>query len=105
MDSDDDQVIAVVDDDDAVRDSMAFLLLATGHKVSTYASANEFLANCDIGHVAGLILDHHMPNVTGLELLSELRNKGWRSPVLLVTGSPSPDILERADRLKVISRW
>ncbi len=53
-------VIAVVDDDDAVRDSLAFLLTVSGHRVASYASAADFLERCDLGNVAGLILDHHM---------------------------------------------
>jgi two-component system, LuxR family, response regulator FixJ len=95
------RVIAVVDDDDAVRESLAFLLTVSGHKVATYASAADFLDQCDLGHVAGLILDHHMPQQTGLELLARLREDGRTLPVLLVTGSPSPEIVARAGALGV----
>jgi len=95
------RVIAVVDDDEAVRDSLAFLLTVTGHKVAAYASAADFLDRCDLSQVAGLILDHHMPQKTGLELLATLREDGRTLPVLLVTGSPSPDIVARAGTLGV----
>ncbi|HVC59413.1 MAG TPA: response regulator [Acetobacteraceae bacterium] len=95
------RVIAVVDDDDGVRDSLAFLLTVAGHKVAAYASAAEFLERCDLNHVAGLILDHHMPQQTGLELLARLRGDGRNVPVLLLTGSPSPDIVARAGMLGV----
>jgi two-component system, LuxR family, response regulator FixJ len=94
-------VIAVVDDDDAVRESMAFLLTVTGHKVDAYASAADFLERCNLCRVAGLILDHHMPKQTGLELLARLRDDGRTLPVLLVTGSPSPEIVARAGALGV----
>lgn len=94
-------VIAVVDDDDAVRESLAFLLTVTGHKVAVYASAADFLEQCDLRQVAGLILDHHMPKQTGLELLARLREEGRTLPVLLVTGSPSPEIVARAGALGV----
>jgi two-component system, LuxR family, response regulator FixJ len=94
-------VIAVVDDDDAVRESLAFLLTVSGHAVAVYASAADFLAHCDLGDVAGLILDHHMPQQTGLELLARLREDGRNLPVLLVTGSPSPEIVARAGALGV----
>lgn len=94
-------MIAVVDDDEAVRDSLAFLLTVSGHRVAVYASAAEFLEQCDLRRVAGLILDHHMPQQTGLELLAKLRRDGRTLPVLLVTGSPSPDIVERAGALGV----
>ena len=69
--------------------------------MAVYASAAEFLAGCNLCRVAGLILDHHMPKVTGLELLALLREEGLRLPVLLVTGSPSPEILARANTLGV----
>lgn len=94
-------VIAVVDDDDAVRDSLAFLLTVSGHRVVAYASAADFLAQCNLCNVAGLILDHHMPKQTGLELLARLREDGRTVPVLLVTGSPSPEIVARAGALGV----
>ena len=95
------RMIAVVDDDEAVRDSLAFLLSVSGHYVSAYASAADFLERCDPSQMDGLILDQHMPKQTGLELLARLRQQGQTLPVLLVTGSPSPDILERAGALGV----
>ena len=70
------RVIAVVDDDEAVRESLAFLLTVSGHDVAAYGSAAEFLEQCDLGSVAGLILDHHMPKQTGLELVARLRAGG-----------------------------
>ena len=81
--------------------SLAFLLTVSGHKVAAYASAADFLEQCDLGNVAGLILDHHMPRQTGLELLARLREDGRTLPVLLVTGSPSPEIVARAGALGV----
>lgn len=95
------RMIAVVDDDEAVRDSFAFLLSVSGHRVTAYESADDFLEHCDPSQMDGLILDHHMPKQTGLELLAWLRQHGQTLPVLLVTGSPSPDILARADALGV----
>jgi two-component system response regulator FixJ len=97
----DTQVIAVVDDDDAVRESLTFLLTVSGHRVDAYRSAADFLERCDVRRVAGLILDHHMPRQTGLELLAQLRRQGLTLPVLLVTGSPTPDIMAQADALGV----
>ncbi len=94
-------VIAVVDDDDAVRESLAFLLTIAGPEVAAYASAADFLEQCDLCRVAGLILDHHMPKQTGLELLARLREDGRTLPVLLVTGSSSPEIVARAGALGV----
>jgi FixJ family two-component response regulator len=94
------RTVAVVDDDPAVLDSLKFLLELAGHKVATYASAAEFLAD-RASAPACLILDHHMPHMTGLELVARLQSKGARIPVLLITGSPSPAIAARAAQLGI----
>lgn len=92
--------VAVVDDDPAVLDSLRFLLEAAGHTVATYASAVAFLADRVTKH-ACLILDHHMPQMTGLELVIRLRAAGTAIPVLLITGSVSPAIARRARELGI----
>lgn len=92
--------VAIVDDDDAVRESLRFLLEVQGHLVATFASAAEFL-NAELQHFACLILDHHMPDMTGLELATRLRADGARIPILLTTGSPSPAIVARAAELGI----
>ena len=94
------QTIAVVDDDDAVRDSLRFFLETLDHPVVTFASGREFLAH-DLTDFACLILDHHMPEMTGLQLAEQLRASGNRLPILLVTGSPSPSIVARAAELGI----
>lgn len=94
------QKIAVVDDDYAVRDSLGYLLEVMGYAVETFGSATEFLG-ADIPSLACLILDHHMPNMTGLELVDRLRADGAAIPILLITGSPAPAILARAAELGI----
>ena len=94
------QPIAVVDDDDAVRDSLRFFLETLDHPVVTFPSGHEFLAQDSAG-LACLILDHHMPEMTGLQLAEHLRGGGSCLPILLVTGMPSPSIVARAAELGV----
>ena len=89
------RTVAIVDDDDAVRDSLRFLLEVIGHPVATFASAAEFL-KAEIHRLACLILDHHMPEMTGLELAERMRADGAGIPILLITGAPSPAIVTRA---------
>ena len=92
--------VAVVDDDVAVLESFRFMLELAGLDVSTYPSAIAFLAR----HAAQprcLILDHHMPLMTGLELVTRLRDGGSRVPVMLITSSPSPAIIARAAELGI----
>ncbi len=92
--------VAIVDDDPAVLDSLKFLLEVSGHTVETYASGDDFLHNRR-ARPACLILDQHMPHMTGLELTARLRTAGEDLPVLLITGSPSPAIASRAAQLGV----
>ncbi len=80
--------------------SLKFLLEVAGRRVVTYASAAAFLADRATKH-ACLILDHHMPQMTGLELAARLRSTGAAIPVLLITGSPSPAIATRAAQLGI----
>ena len=94
------QTVAIVDDDQAVRDSLQFLLEVIGYSVDVFASAAEFLL-ANVQHFFCLILDHHMPNMTGLELAERLRADGSGIPILLMTGSPSPAIVARAAELSI----
>ncbi len=92
--------VAVVDDDEAVRASLKFLVELTGHKIRTYASASAFLED-RASQPACLILDQHMPQMTGLELTAHLRIDGSQIPVMLMTGALSPVILARAAELGI----
>ena len=95
------RLVAVVDDDDAVRDSLQFLLETAGFSVATYSSAAQFLNEgrpCDL---LCLVVDQHMPERTGLQLVSCLRNRGVGLPIVLITGSPSPDLLRLASELGI----
>lgn len=93
--------VGIVDDDSAVRESLRFLLDVSGYPSAVFESAEDFLARHDRTSLAGLILDHHMPVVTGLDLVARLRASGDGLPVLLITGSPSPAIVARAESLGV----
>jgi FixJ family two-component response regulator len=92
--------IAIVDDDSAVCDSFRLLLEVMGYVVETFLSAATFLA-ADLRMIGRLILDYHMPQMTGLELAQRLRSDGVRLPILLITGSSSPDIVARAVQLGI----
>jgi FixJ family two-component response regulator len=93
-------VIAIVDDDLAVLDSLKFLLEVMGYNVATYASAQAFLEN-RLSRPACMIVDQHMPRMTGLELAQKLHDEKAGIPLLLITGSPSPAIVARATLLGI----
>jgi FixJ family two-component response regulator len=95
------RLVAVVDDDDAVRDSLRFLLEIAGFSVATYGSAAQFLREAPIAELACLVVDQHMPDQTGLQLVSRLRALGVTLPVALITGSPSADLNRLARDLNV----
>ncbi len=92
-------VVAVVDDDQAVRESLRFLLETVGFDVDTFDSACEFLSASVRGDPICLIIDQHMPHLTGLDLLRVLRDRGVSVPVALMTGSPSADLVRMAEEL------
>jgi len=94
------EAVAIVDDDEAVRDSLRLLLEVIGQRAECFASAREFLS-VDIADVACLLLDYQMPGMSGLELAERLQANGEMVPILLMTGMPSPRIVARAARLGI----
>jgi len=79
-------VIHVVDDDAAMRDSLAFLLDVNGFQPKTYDSANAFLSEVPVDMAACVVSDIRMPGMNGIELVRELKRKGNFCPVILITG-------------------
>ena len=82
----DNQVVHIVDDDEAVRQSLAFLLSSAGLAVRLYDSAAAFLAGLASIQDGCLITDVRMPGMTGLELLRQLRAKAGSLPAIVITG-------------------
>jgi two-component system, LuxR family, response regulator FixJ len=84
------RTVAIVDDDDAVRDSMCLLLETHGFEARAYRSGTEFLR--DNPEVGCLIVDHHMPGLNGLDFMSELRQRGSKVPTIMITATRSPGV-------------
>lgn len=78
--------IYVVDDDEAVRDSLRWLLEANGYRVRCFASGEEFLSAYDPAQVAVLIVDVRMPGMSGLELQETLIARKASIPIVFITG-------------------
>jgi two-component system, LuxR family, response regulator FixJ len=79
-------VIHVIDDDAAMRDSLAFLLDVNGFKPLTYDSANAFLGKAAADIRGCVVSDIRMPGMNGIELVRKLRSEGSACPVILITG-------------------
>ena len=79
-------VVHVVDDDDAIRDSLVWLLDGERYTVRTYASGEEFLARREDTAPACVILDIRMPGISGVEVHEHLMRQGVATPVVFVTG-------------------
>lgn len=90
------QTIVVIDDDDAVRDSLAALLSSAGFQVSAYESGPSFLESEDVQRAGCLIVDLEMPGLTGLDILNRLIAEGNATPVILISGNYGTPAWERA---------
>lgn len=77
--------IAVVDDDESVRESLPDLLGAFGLEARPFASAEDFLASGAIDDIDCLVLDVAMPGMSGPELQQELARRGYRTPIIFIT--------------------
>jgi len=81
-----DQTVYIVDDDEALRDSLVWLLESNNYKVAQFDSAEAFLAAYRPDLTGCLVLDVRMPGMSGLELYERLRERHTTLPVLFITG-------------------
>ena len=95
----DSQLIHVIDDDDAVRHSLAFLLTSSGFEVKQHDSAAAFLEAGIPAKAGCIITDVRMPGLSGVELLEKLDVAGCRIPVIVVTGHADVPLAVEAMKL------
>lgn len=89
-------LVAVVDDDESVRESLPDLLREFGFAVRAFPSAEEFLGSDSVGEARCLILDIAMPGMTGLELQHELKLRGHEIPIIFITAQNDEGVRARA---------
>jgi FixJ family two-component response regulator len=92
------QTLAVIDDDASVRRALCRLLRAAGWDVTTFATAEEFLQAPAQPAPVCLILDLHLPGMSGLELQERLRAEGRKIPIICVTAYEDEQAREQARR-------
>jgi two-component system response regulator FixJ len=90
------QQVLIVDDDEAVRESLAALLVSYGYAVTTFPSALHFLARCDRSASGCLIADVRMPEMDGLELQEKVGSDFPNLAVVIITGHGDVPIAVRA---------
>jgi FixJ family two-component response regulator len=96
-------LISIVDDDQAVREALQRMLRSHGFATEVFASAEQFLTSGRPCNESCLILDVHMPGMTGFGLHRHLVSEGRRVPIILITGSPTSGERERAMAMGAVS--
>lgn len=95
------KAVCVVDDDELVAESLQTLLETFGFNVQSYTSGAEFLAD-ERGRLAGcLLIDQHMPGISGLDVVDSLRKQGILIPTILISGRLDGGVRRRAARLVI----
>lgn len=94
-------LVMVVDDDSAVRESLKFSLEIEGLAVHACASGAELLNHPDLSCAGCLVLDDAMPAMDGFEVLEQLTRQSLQIPVILMTVNATPKIRQRAARAGV----
>lgn len=87
--------VAIIDDDDDVRDVLEAYLTIAGHSVRIFCSGHEFLVDAKSDEFDCLLVDHQMPGMTGLQLVNERDARGTHLPTVLITGQRDA-VLSRA---------
>jgi FixJ family two-component response regulator len=85
-------LIAIVDDDEAVREATEGLMRSFGYSVETFSSAEDFLQSPHVDRTLCLIADVNMPGMSGLDLYLRLAAMQRNLPTILITGYPSENI-------------
>jgi CheY-like chemotaxis protein len=89
-------VISVVDDDPSIRAALNNLLSSRGHVVHTFGSAEQFLGAPQLNDTSCVISDLQMPAMDGLELLANMRRRGYATPFIFITAFPDESVRARA---------
>jgi FixJ family two-component response regulator len=87
--------VAVVDDEETVRKALRRLFRSAGMEVETFASGQEFLTSLAVRQPDCLVLDFHLPGLTGLDVQRQLTQSGSNLPVIVITGHDEPGMADK----------
>jgi FixJ family two-component response regulator len=85
-------LVALVDDDEAIRKALSRVLRACEFGVEGFSSGQAFLNALSETHPDCVLLDLHMPDMDGLEVLRELHSRAFKAPVIIITAHDEPGI-------------
>jgi FixJ family two-component response regulator len=88
--------VYVVDDDFGVLGSLRFMLESDGFEVRTFRSGAALLNTVVESPVDCIVIDYKMPNMNGIDLATQLRDRGVGAPIVMITGYPDESISSRA---------
>jgi len=92
-------VIAIIDDEEHVREAVARLVESLGYGAEVYTSAEEFLVQVEASAASCLLVDVHLKDLSGIELGRELSSLGFTLPIIIMTGSNDPMLRKQAMEL------
>jgi len=95
-------LIAVLDDEPQVRKALTRLLRSYGHQVSEFAEGRSFLLSCMDNHFDCLLLDLHMPAMSGFDVLKALRQMDQAPPTIAITGHDVPGCVDHVKELGAV---
>lgn len=92
-------LVHIIDDDDALRDSLSFLLATAGVEAKSYDSAVAYLVDAQRGTSGCIVTDVRMPGTSGIDLLRKLKSDGVAVPVIVMTGHADVPLAVEAMKL------
>ena len=95
--------IVIVDDEKIILNAVSRVLTRAGHTVTAYGSSQEFLTDIDRLRPDFMFLDVKMPGSSGMDLVREVRSRDINSKIIMMSGYTTPEIIEAAKELGVLS--
>jgi FixJ family two-component response regulator len=95
-------VVAIVDDDESIRESLPNLVGALGYVARAYSSAEDFLAS-DVGEIDCLVVDIKMPGMSGPDLWQELKRRGYDIPLIFITAQKDETVRASLGNRDIVS--
>lgn len=96
--------VCVLEDDDAVRESLGWMLESNGFSVQAFSSPNDFLLSPELDQYDCLIVDAGLPGLSGVELIELLRRRAYSKPAILISSLDPPEVGARLDATELLPK-